>query len=88
VLIDVKLTLFTSACTGKILFVLHLLVYATLASFFFPGDPEGVAVRVSISSTMFLALCGLLNVASETLPKLEYLTDCVRLTVVVPTVFT
>jgi hypothetical protein len=51
-------------------------VYATLASFFFPGDAEGIAIRVSISSTMFLALCGLLNVAQETLPKLEYLTDC------------
>lgn len=25
---------------------------------------------------MFLALCGLLNVAQETLPKLEYLTNC------------
>lgn len=69
----------TPTHSWKILFVLQLLVYATLASFFFPGDTDGVAVRVSISSTMFLALCGLLNVASETLPKLEYLTDCVRL---------
>lgn len=38
-----------------------------------------MAIRVSISSTMFLALCGLLNVAQETLPKLEYLTDCDKL---------
>jgi uncharacterized membrane protein YgcG len=69
----------TPTHSWKILFVLQLLVYATLASFFFPGDTDGVAVRVSISSTMFLALCGLLNVASETLPKLEYLTDCDKL---------
>ena len=39
-------------------------------------------VRVSISSTMFLALCGLLNVAQETLPKLEYLTNCDELIMV------
>ena len=36
----------------KIIFVLHMLVLLTLTSFFFPGDEEGVAIRVSISSTM------------------------------------
>ena len=66
----------------KIIFVLHMLVGLTLTSFFFPGTETGISCRIAISSTMFLALTGLLYVAAETLPKLEYLTSCDKLIVV------
>ena len=66
----------------KIIFVLHMLVLLTLVCFLFPADGDGSAIRMSISSTMFLALTGLLYVAAETLPPLEYLTSCDKLIVV------
>lgn len=70
----------------KIGFVLHMLVLLSLSQFFFPGDPNSMQLRVAISTTMFLALCGLLYVAAETLPRLEYLTSLDKLIVMSTTV--
>ena len=70
----------------KIGFVLHMLTLLSLSQFFFPGDPNGMQLRVAISTTMFLALCGLLYVAAETLPRLEYLTSLDKLIVMSTTV--
>jgi hypothetical protein len=67
---------------GKIVFILHLLVFLTFTSFFLPADEFGTTQRIAISSTMFLALTGLMYVATDTLPRLEYLTNCDILIVV------
>ena len=48
-----RLNLFHAAVYfWKIIFPLHLLVPLTLTCFFFPGDDDGVGIRISISSTM------------------------------------